>query len=110
MEQMNSSWKKVPMTFDYDIWQNILLIKAKMSGIEKQLWEDGCEVEFFSYNNTKLKLLWLFWLLQNLMCIKYLQNEYNNITKEQHVRKAKEEGMKLLISLVFHMIEFIDNI
>lgn len=91
MEQMNSSWKKVPMTFDYDIWQNMLLIKAKMSGIEKQLWEDGCEVEFFSYNNTKLKLLWQFWLLQNLMCIKYLQNEYNNITKEQHVRKKKKK-------------------
>ena len=46
----------------------------------------------------------------NLKYIKSLQNEYNNITKEQHVRKAKEEGMKLLISLVFHMIEFIDNI
>ena len=46
----------------------------------------------------------------NLKYIKSLQNEYNNITKEQHVRKAKEEVMKLLISLVFHMIEFIDNI
>lgn len=57
MEQMNSSWKKMPMTFDYDIWQNMLVIKAKMSGIEKQLWEDGCEDEVFSYNKTKVKLL-----------------------------------------------------
>ena len=98
------------MTFDCDIWQNMLLIKEKMSGIEKQLWEDGCGDEFFSYNNTKVKLLWQFWLLQNLKYINLLQNEYNNITKEQYVSKAKKEGMKLLISLVFHMIEFIDNI
>lgn len=42
--------------FWLDIWQNMLLIKAKMSGIEKQLWEDGCEDEFFSYNNTEFKV------------------------------------------------------
>lgn len=57
MEQMNSCWKKMPMTFDYDIWQNMLVIKVKMSGIEKQLREDGCEDEDFSYNKTKVKLL-----------------------------------------------------
>ena len=31
----------------------------------------------------------------NLKYIKSLQNEYNNITKKQHVRKAKEEGLEI---------------
>lgn len=98
----------MPMTFDYDIWPNMLLIKAKMSVIEKQLWEDGYEDVLFSYYNTNVKLWWEFWL-QNLRRYKSWQNEYNNITKEQSIRKGKE-SIKLLISLVFHMIEFINNI
>ena len=66
------------------------------------------EDELFPYYNTNVKLWWEFWL-QNLRCYKSWQNEYNNITKEQHIRKGKE-SIKLLISLVFHMIEFINNI